>query len=140
MFPPLNETSFSEQYKTFKALGARRQQNGMGNNLEMSKDLQMRIRPTAANKPYFKRNVKGPSFEHEGMGQPSNLGMMGPPVIAGNQSVFQTNASHVLASPNTFNMMADITTAPDMQQYASRGADSQFNNSMMRNFMSPNGK
>ena len=88
MFPPLNETSFSEQYKTFKALGARRQQNGMGNNLEMSKDLQMRIRPTAANKPYFKRNVKGPSFEPEMIGQNASMGIVGPPIIAGNQSVF----------------------------------------------------
>jgi len=35
-------------------------------------------------------------------------------------------------------MMADITTAPDMQQFVSRGGDSQFSNSMMRNFMSPN--
>ena len=68
--------------------------------------------------------------------------MMGPPIIAGNQSVFQTNAGHVLGSPQSFNMMADITTAPDMQQYMSRdGGNSQFSNSMMRNFMSPpNGK
>ena len=57
----MNETSFSEQYKTFKALGGRKPQNP-ANNLEMSKDLQMRIRPTASNKPYFKRSVKGPNF------------------------------------------------------------------------------
>ena len=38
VFPPMNETSFSEQYKTFKALGGRKPQNP-ANNLEMSKDL-----------------------------------------------------------------------------------------------------
>ena len=57
----MNETSFSEQYKTFKAMGGRKPQQSI-NNLEMSKDLQMRIRPTAQNKPYFKRSVKGPNF------------------------------------------------------------------------------
>ena len=37
LFPPLNETSFSEQYKTFKALGGKRPP--LPNQLEMSKDL-----------------------------------------------------------------------------------------------------
>lgn len=45
LFPPLNETSFSEQYKTFKALGGKRPP--LPNQLEMSKDLQMKIRPAA---------------------------------------------------------------------------------------------
>ena len=37
---------------------------------------------------------------------------MGPDFVGGGQSVFQTNASHVISSPNTFNMLADATTAP----------------------------
>jgi len=32
----------------------------MANNLEMSKDLQMKINPMAQNKPYYKRNIRGP--------------------------------------------------------------------------------
>ena len=109
-FPQINETSFSEQYKTFKALGGRMPPNAMGNALEMSKDLQMRIRPTVANKPYYKRNFKGPNFEQDILGQPgfmSNMPMMG-------QSVFQTNASHMIASPQTFNMMSDVRTAAEI--------------------------
>ena len=69
MFPPLNETSFSEQYKTFKALGGVNGGRGsrlpIGNTLDMSKDLQMRIRPSAQNKPYYRRNFRGPSFANE---------------------------------------------------------------------------
>ena len=38
MFPPLNDTSFSEQYKTFKALGGKTKPSAM-NSLEMSRDL-----------------------------------------------------------------------------------------------------
>lgn len=58
MFPPLRDSSFSEQYKTFKAFGGKT----IANNLEMSKDLQMRIKPVAANKPYYRRNLRGPAF------------------------------------------------------------------------------
>ena len=46
MFPPLYDTSFSEQYKTFKALGGKRPPAAIANNLQMSKDLQMRIKPS----------------------------------------------------------------------------------------------
>ena len=124
MFPPLNETTFSEQYKTFKALGGQRRPP-MG-NLEMSKDLKMRIMPAAANKPYYKRNIRGPALDNA-IGH-----MMPPPGLAmpgAEQSVFQANASHVLSSPGTFNMMADATTAPY-----------PYDASLMRNAMSPNGK
>ena len=38
------------------------------NTLEMSKDLQMRIRPTIANKPYFRRNFNGPATEQDMQG------------------------------------------------------------------------
>mmetsp|Transcript_22825 Transcript_22825/g.30433 ORF Transcript_22825/g.30433 Transcript_22825/m.30433 type:complete len:194 (+) Transcript_22825:1288-1869(+) len=87
MFPPLNETSFSEQYKTFKALGGRKPPNVIGNNLEMSKDLQMRIRPTASNKPYFRRNLNGPNLDHHQESFAQAMAMMGPmPQV--NQSVF----------------------------------------------------
>ena len=130
MFPPLGETSFSEQYKTFKALGGKK--NPLNGTLEMSKDLQMRIRPAGLNKPFYKRSFKGPSFEQDAsfgmmVGQGGVYANMVPTGV--DQSVFQTNASHVLSSPNTFNMMADATTAPYPLE-----------NSMMRNLMSPNGK
>ena len=46
----------------------------------------------------------------------------------------------MLASPpTTFNMMSDARTAADMQM-AGGQVDSNFTNSVMRNFMSPNGK
>ena len=52
--PPLNETSFSEQYKTFKELG------GFGGvfaarDLDMGHDLEMRLKPSVQNRPFIKR-------------------------------------------------------------------------------------
>lgn len=123
MFPPLNETSFSEQYKTFKALGGQKRLPMA--NLEMSKDLQMRIMPLAQNKPYFKRNIRGPNVDHSmNMMMPAGMGMPGV-----DQSVFQASASHVLSSPGTYNMMADASTAPY-----------PYDASIMRAAMSPHGK
>ena len=71
----------------------------------------------ANNKPYYKRNFRGPNFGNDTNPlMASNLGGGLPPGLlphSADQSVFQTNASHVLSSPNgTFNMMADATTAP----------------------------
>ena len=101
MFPPLNETSFSEQYKNFKALGGKK--HPVGSHLGMSKDLQMRIYPMAANKPYYRRNLQGPNMDAR---LPAGY-------ASGEQmSVFQTNASHVMSSPQTYNMFADASTAP----------------------------
>ena len=54
--PPLGDTSFSEQYKTFKAMGGVKKPT----TLEMSKELQMKIRPTVVNKPFYKRSFRGP--------------------------------------------------------------------------------
>ena len=117
MFPPLQETSFSEQYKTFKALGGQQKRIPMANNLEMSKDLQMRINPMAQNRPYYKRNFRGPNFGSNDPGalMASNISSLPPGLLppSDQQSVFQTNASHVLSSPNaTLNMMGDASTAP----------------------------
>ena len=116
LFPPLNETSFSEQYKTFKALGGQQKRIPMANNLEMSKDLQMRINPVAQNRPYYKRNFRGPPFGSNDLNplMASNMHNLPPGLLpSADQSVFQTNASHVLSSPNaTLNMMGDASTAP----------------------------
>ena len=54
LLPPLNETSFSEQYKTFKELG------GFGGvfaarDLDMGHDLEMRLKPSVQNRPFIKR-------------------------------------------------------------------------------------
>ena len=61
----------------------------MANNLEMSKDLQMRINPMAQNRPYYKRNFRGPNF---GNNDPGALNMSGlPPGLlppSDQQSVF----------------------------------------------------
>ena len=124
LFPPLNDTSFSEQYKTFKALGG--QKRPPLGNLGMSKDLQMRIMPVAQNKAYFKRSIRGPGGDNA-------MGLMMPPggvpMPGVEQSVFRTGASHMLSSPGTMNMMADATTAPY-----------PYDASLMRTAMSPNGK
>lgn len=89
----------------------------MANNLEMSKDLQMRINPMAQNRPYYKRNFRGPNFGNEATNALMATNMSGlPPGLlpsSEQQSVFMTNASHVLSSPNaTLNMMGDASTAP----------------------------
>lgn len=118
VLPPLKDTSFSEQYKTFKASAG----NPIASNLEMSKELQMRIRPSPANKPYYRRNLRAPNFGAET--DPHFLHQGYAPGLQHN--VFQTNATHVLAAPNQFNMMADASMAP----YS-------FDTSYMRN---PNGK
>ena len=118
LLPPLNDNSFSEQYKTFKALGGFNR--GKINQLEMSKDLRMKINPSAMNKPYFRRSIKGPPTMGGGMDPARHLMMNYPaPGMGGplDQSVFQTNASHVLSSPNnTFNFMGDATTAANNAQ------------------------
>ena len=64
LFPPLGggETSFSEQYKSYNAQNNNQKRIPMANNLEMSKDLQMRINPMAQNRPYYKRNFRAPPF------------------------------------------------------------------------------
>ena len=64
LLPPLNETSFSEQYKTFKALGGMQKVTG-GKELEMAHDLEMRLKPTTQNKPYIKRQFQKPVFTEE---------------------------------------------------------------------------
>ena len=61
LLPPLNDTSFSEQYKTFKAVGgfgAQKQAGfggGVSNALDMSKDLKQMINPIYPNRPYVRR-------------------------------------------------------------------------------------
>ena len=89
----------------------------------------MKIRPAAQNKPYYRRQFRQPMGDNP-MGQ---LQMLPPGLLPAqtqpdsHQSVFQTNASHVL-SPNTF-VMADASTAPY-----------PYDASLMRNAMSPHGK
>lgn len=64
----------------------------MANNLEMSKDLQMRINPMPNNKPYYKRNFRGPPFGNDiNPLMASNLGGSLPPGLlphSADQSVF----------------------------------------------------
>ena len=87
MLPPLNETSFSEQYKTFKALGGFGRVTG-ANDLEMARDLEMRLKRSSQNKPFVKRQFQKPVFTEESF-----------PMQIIDRSVFQTNASYML-SPN----------------------------------------
>ena len=108
----------------------------------------MRIRPNPANRPYVRRNFRGPNYAETSTLNQTGLmsGMGGHPgymvpnamihdagghagYMGGEHSVFHTNASHVLSSPNTFNMMADATTAPYPHD-----------TSMMKNQISPQGK
>ena len=88
LLPPLNETSFSEQYKTFKALGGYGRVTG-GNELDMARDLEMRLKPAAQNRPFIKRTFQKPVFTEESF----------PMMQVADRSVFQTNASYML-SPN----------------------------------------
>lgn len=90
LLPPLHETSFSEQYKTFKALGGgtnfatgKTRANGtyntgvppLGHELEMSKDLQDMIRANVANRPYLKRSFQKPIFAEENYPIVANSGV-----------------------------------------------------------------
>ena len=68
LLPPLNDTSFSEQYKTFKAVGGFGEQKqfgyggAVGGNLDMSRDLKQMINPNIQNRPFVRRNIVKPMF------------------------------------------------------------------------------
>ena len=116
MLPPLNETSFSEQYKTFKALGGFGRVVAPPGDLEMGRDLEMRLKPSAQNKPFVRRQFQKPAFTEESF-----------PMQMVDRSVFQTNASYML-SPN--NMGAE--TMP--------GSHIKSNSNAFNSQMQPTGK
>ena len=92
LLPPLNETSFSEQYKTFKALGGYANVLGGPDQRDIARDLEMRLKPSAQNRPFIKRTYQKPVFAEENF-------PMGPMSAHLDRSVFQANASFML-SPN----------------------------------------
>ena len=66
LLPPLNETSFSEQYKTFKALGGYGKVLSGPDQKDIARDLEMRLKPSAQNRPFIKRTFqKPPIFTEE---------------------------------------------------------------------------
>ena len=67
LLPPLHETSFDSQYKTFKAKGGFGKQKNMGavNDMEFHPDLQGKISHKGQGMPFVRRNFMRPAFAEE---------------------------------------------------------------------------
>jgi len=118
LMPPLHETTFSEQYKNFKSIGAQRRSGPSGNSLptdiDMTRHVKKIVQQNAKNKPNLHRHLQRPVFAEEIM--PINAAM-------DETNVFKITSPKYTNSNN--NYMAHNTRSGHQIMYNHHGGQGQ---------------
>ena len=101
--PPQHDTSFSEQYKNFKSIGAQRRSGPTGHSLptdiDMTRHVKKIVQQNAKNKPNLHRHLQRPVFAEEIM--PINANMDETNVFKITSPKYTNSSNNYMAHNNT---------------------------------------